>query len=67
VENPEQSKDRAAVNLAGIEGALKSYEALIKERQKARWEFLDGLIAKREKGELPAYVEQIAKTDCQKK
>jgi hypothetical protein len=67
VEYAEQAKDRVAVNLAGLEGALKTYEAIVKEKPKAKWEFLDGLIAKREKGELRGYVEEIAKTECKSK
>ena len=64
VEHPDQAKDRTAVNLAGLEGSLKSYEAILKEKPNARWEFLDGLIAKRDKGELKAYVEEVARTEC---
>lgn len=67
VEHPEQAKDRIAVNLAGLEGALKTYESIVKEKPKAKWEFLDGLIAKREKAELRTYVEEIAKTECKSK
>jgi hypothetical protein len=67
VEHPEQAKDRIAVNLAGLEGALKTYESIVKDKPKAKWEFLDGLIAKREKAELRAYVEEIAKTECKSK
>jgi hypothetical protein len=49
IEHADQAKDRVAVNLAGLEGAIKTYEAIVKEKPKAKWEFLDGLI-KREKG-----------------
>lgn len=64
IEHPNQAKDKVAVNLAGMEGALKTYEAILKEKPKAKSEFLDGLIAKRGKGELQAYVEEVAKTKC---
>lgn len=67
VEHPEQATDRIAVNLAGLEGALKTYESIVKDKPKAKWEFLDGLIAKREKAELRTYVEEIAKTECKSK
>ena len=67
IEHPDQANDRAAVNLAGTEGALRAYEAILKSKPKARWEFLDGLIAKREKGELKAYVEDIAANKCKGK
>lgn len=67
VEHPDQAKDKVAVNLAGVEGALRLYEAVLKTKPKARQEFLDGLIAKREKGELKAYVQEIAQTKCKGK
>jgi len=64
IEHPEQANDRVVVNLAGLEGALKAYDAILKAKPKARWEFLDGLIAKRDKGELSAYVQEITQTKC---
>ena len=67
VGHPDQAKDKVAVNLAGVEGALKAYEAILKIKPKARWEFLDGLIAKREKGELKGYVQEVAQTKCKGK
>jgi len=67
IEHPEQANDRVAVNLAGLEGALKAYDAILKVKPKARWEFLDELIAKRDKGELRAYVQEISQTKCKGK
>ena len=67
IEHPEQANDRTAVNLAGLEGSLKSYEAILKSKPTAKWEFLDGLILKREKGELKAFVEEVARTQCKSK
>jgi len=67
IEHPEQANDRVAVNLAGLEGALKAYEAILKAKPKARWESLDELIAKRDKGELKAYVQEISETKCKGK
>ena len=67
IEHPEQANDRVAVNLAGLEGALKTYEAILKAKPKSRWEFLDGLIAKRDKGELREYVQEISQTKCKGK
>ena len=66
IEHSDQASDQLAVSLAGLEGALKTYEAILKAKPKARWEYLDDLIAKREKGELKAYVQQIAETKCKK-
>jgi hypothetical protein len=67
IEHPEKAQDRVAVNTAGLEGALKTYESIIKEKPNAKSEFLDGLIARRGKGELAAYVQEVSNTDCKKK
>jgi hypothetical protein len=67
IEHPDQAKDRVAVNQAGVEGALRTYAAILKEQPKAKWEFLDGLITRRDKGELRTYVEEIAQTKCKAK
>ncbi len=67
IEHPEQANDRGAVNLAGVEGSLKVYEAILKIKPKARWEFLDGLLAKRERGEIMGYVQEVSQTKCKGK
>ena len=67
IEHPDQANDRVAVNLAGVEGALRVYEAILKTKPKAKWEFLDGLLAKRERGELMGYVQEITQTKCKAK
>lgn len=67
IEHQGQAQDKVAVNLAGVEGALKVYEAILKTKPKARWEFLDELVAKREGGGLRAYVQEIAQTKCKGK
>ncbi|HEV7842107.1 MAG TPA: hypothetical protein VGO69_00345 [Pyrinomonadaceae bacterium] len=64
IEHPEQAEDEPAVYLAGLEGSLKAYEALLKAKPKATWPFLDDLIAKRERGELAGYIAGILKTGC---
>ena len=64
IEHPEQAKDKVAVSLAGLEGTLKMYEAILKSKPKAKIDFLDQLITKRDKGELKAYVEDIAVNKC---
>lgn len=64
IEHPEQAKDKVAVNLAGLEGTLKMYESILKSKPKTKNDFLDQLIAKRDKGELKAYVEDIATNKC---
>lgn len=54
--NPEKAADENAVQQAGIESALISYEAIAKEKPKARDPFMDGLLAKRGDGSLAKYV-----------
>ena len=67
IEHEDQADDRIAANLAGDEGALKVYESILTTKPKARSEFLDGLLDKRSKGELRAYVDQVTATKCSNK
>ena len=57
-EHPDQANDEAAKYLAGIEGALRAYEAIVTAEPKERHAALDALIARRDKGELVAYVRE---------
>jgi hypothetical protein len=63
IANPDKAKDDVAVYTAGLEGALRSYESILRVQPKAKWPFLDDLIEKRSKGGLPEYVRQTA-THC---
>ena len=56
--NPGKGGDEDAVQMAGIESALISYEAIIKEQPKATNSFLDELVTKRNHGELAAFAKQ---------
>jgi len=67
IENPDQANDRIAVHLAGVEGALKVYETVLATKPKAKSEFYDGLLEKRNKGELRAFVEEATNTKCKSK
>ena len=67
IEHPDQANDRVAAQLAGVEGALKVYEAILTTKPKAKSEFWDGLVAKRNKGELRAFVEEATSTKCKSK
>ena len=62
--NPEKAKDEDAAQLAGIESALTSYEAMVKEQPKAKNTFLDDLVAKRGDGSLSKHV---ADNNCKSK
>ncbi len=67
IEHPEQASDKVLVNLAGLEGALRTYQSILKTAPKARWPFLDDLVARREKGTLEAYVREITAAQCKSK
>ena len=64
LEHADKANDENAAQLAGVESALKVYEILIKDNPKGKADTIDALIAKRDKGELAAYV---ANVDCGKK
>lgn len=55
-----QRKSKAEIYLAGVEGALRAYEAMLRTRPDLRSPLLDGLIARRDAGELAAYVAETA-------
>jgi hypothetical protein len=54
--NPEKAADENAVQQAGIESALVSYEAIVREKPKGTDSFMDSLLAKRSDGSLAKYV-----------
>ncbi len=55
--NPAKAKDENSAQLAGMESMLKAYENMVKEKPKAKFQALDDLTAKRDKGELKKFVE----------
>jgi hypothetical protein len=63
IEHPNNT-DEDAPYIAGVEGALRTYENILKVRPQARWPVLDDLIEKRNKGELDKYVRQQADKEC---
>lgn len=54
--NPEKAGDEDAVQLAGVESAMRSYEAMLKTQPKAQHKFMDDLVAKRSDNTLAEYV-----------
>jgi len=64
VEHPKQQVDQQAVFQAGVDGALKAYQAILKARPRARWYFLDSLIQMRDKGELKEYLRKQIDENC---
>lgn len=63
IRNSEKRDDAASVQQAGVEGALRTYESILKAKPKAHQPFLDELLRKRDAGELAAYVSSAMK-DC---
>ncbi len=57
LENHAKANDENAAQLADVESMLKSYEAMVKKKPKAKFADLDSLVEKRNKNELAAYVE----------
>lgn len=55
LQNP-QNTNEADAQKAGIESALKAYEAMIAEKPKTRHPGMDELVAKRNSGDLQAFV-----------
>jgi hypothetical protein len=54
--NPDKAGDDDAVQLAGVESAMRSYEAMLKTQPKAQHKFMDELVAKRSSNTLAEYV-----------
>ena len=56
LEHPDHLRNDAGAYLAGVEGALRVYENLVKSAPDAKLAFLDDLVAKRDHGELADHV-----------
>lgn len=56
IQNPDKANDDEAVNLAGLEGVLRTYEALKKARAKVRFSSIDKLLELRESGQLSHHI-----------
>ncbi|HKR63894.1 MAG TPA: hypothetical protein VJZ00_09190 [Thermoanaerobaculia bacterium] len=60
IEHPELNGDAEAKYLAGVEGSLRAYESIRRSKPKVSWPMLDALIAKRDAGQLAAFVREKA-------
>jgi hypothetical protein len=60
IENPKKGDARTEIYTAGLLGALRAYEALLKARPDQRSPLLDQLLVKREAGELEKYVAETS-------
>jgi hypothetical protein len=66
IENPGRKDDRVAEYQAGVEGALRIYESLIKANPKDRQPYFDDLVQRRDAGTLAEFVKERAATACNK-
>jgi len=66
IEHPEQAGDQKAQYVAGAEGALKAYSAILQQKPKAKFKLLDDLLEMQAKGQLKAFVEDAAAKGCNK-
>jgi hypothetical protein len=66
LERQDKARDDIAVYTAGVEGALRAYEVLMRSKPDAKLAFLDDLATKRDQGQLVAYVAKEAKERCKR-
>ena len=64
LENPDKRSDLLAEYQAGVEGALQTYEWLLKSNPKDKQAYLDDLLQRRTAGTLPDFVKERAVTAC---
>jgi len=65
IEHPDQAKDKNAQYLAGVEGALRAYQSILKAKPDAKSKELDDLIQKQTQGTLNEYVREVAGKGCE--
>jgi hypothetical protein len=65
IEHPDQAKDANAQIVAGVEGALRAYQSILKAKPDAKSKDLDDLIQKQSQGTLNEYVRDAAGKACQ--
>ena len=66
LEHPDHLRNDTGAYIAGVEGALRVYEMLVKSVPDAKLAFLDDLVAKRDHGELADHVVKLAKEKCKR-
>ncbi len=64
IEHPDKAKDDNAMYQAGLEGALRAYEAIVKQEPKGRVDKVDELIKARDSAGLAEYVKTVAAKSC---
>ncbi len=56
IEHPDKAKDEQAVATAGLLGALKAYQSILKHEPDARWPYVDKVVQMRDQGKLDDFV-----------
>ena len=65
IEHPDKANDPEAQQLAGVEGALKAYQSILRERPEAKSAFLEKLLQTQVSGGLRKHVRE-ALVECSK-
>ncbi|HEX5181719.1 MAG TPA: hypothetical protein VFW19_01080 [Allosphingosinicella sp.] len=66
IQHPETANDPNAQQLAGVEGALKAYRSILRDKPEAKSPALEALLQTQARGALPDFVRK-ASTDCSAK
>lgn len=66
IERPDQAQDRVAQELAGVQGALNAYQAILKANPKTHSEYWDDLLRRQSAGTLKDFVSNYVTTKCSK-
>jgi carboxypeptidase Q len=61
IENPDKAKDDKAQYLAGVEGVLKAYQAILQQDPQGKSKALDDLLQKQSDGKLADFVRDASK------
>jgi TPR repeat protein len=64
LENLARATDWNAAFLAGMQGALRAYESIMRQRPSAKSSFFDDLLAQRDTGRLPGTVRALVRERC---
>ena len=66
LEHPDHLRNDTGAYIAGVEGALRAYEMLVKSVPDAKLASLDDLVAKRDHGELADHLAKLANEKCKR-
>jgi hypothetical protein len=62
IEHPDQASDDLAQYMGGVEGVLKAYKSILREKPKAKSKALDDLLQKQSQGELAEFIREASKS-----